>query len=138
MYGELASIKEVVDLTAEEAFEYAGTFLARLGYATLVRHGVSLTVKRDEPDRPKERRCLTCRGSLPSAGRRRLGKIRGNDQEGIREQQFEFAEWAEGLPKRGVVTTLSEGETREMTPALRHANGAEQAGSAYGTGPRLS
>ena len=35
MYGELASIKEVVDLTAEEAFEYAGTFLARLGYATL-------------------------------------------------------------------------------------------------------
>ena len=59
MYEELASIMEVVDLTAEEAFDYAGTFLARLGYATLVRHGVSLTVKRDEPDRPKERRCLT-------------------------------------------------------------------------------
>jgi hypothetical protein len=59
MYGELASIKEVVDLTAEEAFDYAATFLARLGYATLVRHGLSLTVKLDEPDRPKERRCLT-------------------------------------------------------------------------------
>jgi hypothetical protein len=59
MYGELASIMEVVDLTAEEAFDYAATFLAWLGYATLVRRGVSLTVKRDEPDRPKERRCLT-------------------------------------------------------------------------------
>ena len=54
MYGELASIKEVVDLSAEEVFDYAGTFPARLGYATLVRHGASLTVKRDEPDRPKE------------------------------------------------------------------------------------
>lgn len=59
MYGELASIKELVDLTAEEAFDYAGTFLARLGYATLVRNGVSLTDRRDQPDRPKERRCLT-------------------------------------------------------------------------------
>jgi hypothetical protein len=59
MYGELASIMEVVDLTAEEAFDYAATFLARLGYATLVRHGVSLTVKRAAPDRPKERRCVT-------------------------------------------------------------------------------
>ena len=39
---------------------------------------------------------------------------------------------------RGVVTTLSEGETREMTLPHRHANGAEQAGSAYGTGSRLS
>jgi hypothetical protein len=62
LYGELASIKEVVDLTPEEAIDCidcVGTFLARLGYATLVRHGVSLTVKRDEPDRPKERGCLT-------------------------------------------------------------------------------
>jgi hypothetical protein len=48
-----------VDLTPEEAIDCVGTFLARLGYATLVRHGVSLTVKRDEPDRPKERGCLT-------------------------------------------------------------------------------
>ena len=74
----------------------------------------------------------------PQPGGGLLVKIRGNDQEGIRERQFEFAEWAEGLLKKGVVTTLSEGETREMTPAHRHANGAEQAGSAYGTGPRLS
>jgi hypothetical protein len=53
----------------------------------------------------------------PQPGGGVLVKIRGNDQEGIRERRFEFAEWAEGLPKRGVVTTLSEGETREMTPA---------------------
>ena len=59
MYGELASIKEVVSLTPEEALDSAGTFLARLGYATLVSHDVSLTVKRDEPDRPKERGYLT-------------------------------------------------------------------------------
>ena len=75
---------------------------------------------------------------FPQPGGGVLVKIRGNDQEGVRERQFEFAEWAEGLPKRGVVTTLSEGETREMTLPHRHANGAEQAGSAYGTGSRLS
>jgi len=45
MYGELASIKEVVGLTPEEAFDYAGTFLARSGYVTLVSRDVSLTVK---------------------------------------------------------------------------------------------
>ena len=74
----------------------------------------------------------------PQPGGGVLVKIRGNDQEGIRERQFEFAESAEGLPKRGVVTTLSDGETREMAPAHRHANGAEETGSADGTGPRLT
>jgi hypothetical protein len=59
MYGELASIKEIVDLTPKEAFDYAGTFLARLGYVTLVSRDVSLTVKRDEPGHPKERGYLT-------------------------------------------------------------------------------
>ena len=61
----------------------------------------------------------------------------GNDQEGIRERQFEFAEWAEGLPDRGVAT-LSEAETRDMTPAQRHTNRAEGAGSADRTELRLS
>ena len=74
----------------------------------------------------------------PQPGGGVLVKIRGNDQEGIRERQFEFAEWAEGLPKRGVAASPSEAETREMTPPQRHAKGAEETGSAYGTGPRLS
>jgi hypothetical protein len=73
----------------------------------------------------------------PQPGEGVLVRIRGNDQEGVRARQSEFAEWAEGLPKRGVAASPSEAETREMTPAQRHANGAEETGSAGGTGPRL-
>jgi hypothetical protein len=76
--------------------------------------------------------------AYPQPGGGVLVKIRGKDQQGIRELEFPFAEWAEGLPKRGVVATLSEVETREMAPAHRHANGTEETGSADGTGPRLT
>jgi hypothetical protein len=111
----------------------------RLGYATLTRVPRSLTVKCDEPGRPKEMGVLNLTVVVyPLPGGGVLLRIRGNDWEGVRERQSEFAEWAESLPNRSGVASSSEGETHEMPPAQRHANDAREMGSADGTGPRLS
>jgi len=42
MYGELASIRDVVDLSLEETLDQAEAFLIRLGYTTLLRDDISL------------------------------------------------------------------------------------------------
>ena len=70
----------------------------------------------------------------PQPGEGVLVRIRGNDQEGGRARQSEFAEWAGLLPKRGVAEWPSEAETREMKPAQRHANGAEATGEQLAPG----
>jgi hypothetical protein len=138
VYGELASITEVVDHSPAEALDAAEAFLVQLGYVTLARGAVSLTVKRDEPGRPKEKGVLNLTVAIfPQPGGGVLIKIRGNDREGVRERQSEFAEWAESLPKMGAASP-SEAETREMPPAQRHANEAQEMGSTDDTEPGLS
>jgi hypothetical protein len=139
VYGKLASIREVVDLSSEEALDAAEAFLVQVGYVTLTRAPRSLIVKRDEPGRPKEMGVLNLTVVVyPLPGGGVLIRIRGNDREGVRERQSEFAEWAESLPKRGGVASPSEAETRELPPAQRQANEAQEMGNADGTGPRLS
>ena len=139
MYGKLASIREIVDLSPEEALDAAEAFLVRLGYATLTRAPRSLTVKRDEPGRPKEMGVLNLTVVVyPLPGGGVLVRIRGNDREGVRERQSEFAEWAESLPKRGAAASPSEAVAREMSPAQRQANEAQEMGSADDTGQSLS
>jgi hypothetical protein len=138
VYGELASIREVVDLQPEEALDAAEAFLVQLGYVTLAREAASLTVKRDEPDRPKEMGVLNLTVAVyPQPGGGVVVRIRGNDREGVRERQSEFAAWAESLPKREPAVPPGETETGEMPPAQRHANEAQETGNTDGPGPRL-
>ena len=90
MYGELASIREAVDLSPKEALDAAEGFLARLGYDTLSRNDASLIVKRDEPERPLEKGVLNLKVVVypqPKGGV--LIKVRGNDQEGAQQHQDE-------------------------------------------------
>jgi hypothetical protein len=139
VYGELATIREVVDLRPEEALDAAEVFLLQLGYVTLAREAASLTVKRDEPGRPKEMGVLNLTVAVyPQPGGGVLVRIRGNDREGVRERQSEFAAWAESLPKRKEAVSPGETETGEMPPIHRHANEEQETGNTDGTGPRLS
>ena len=139
MYGELASIREVVDLWPGEALDAAEAFLVQLRYVTLAREAVSLTVKRDEPGRPQEMGVLNLTVAVyPQPGGGVLVRIRGDDREGVRERQSEFAAWAESLPKREAAVSPGETETREMPPAQRHAHETQETGNTDGTGPRLS
>ena len=55
MYKELASIREIVDLTAQSALDRAETFLTQQGYVALRRTDTSLLVTRDRPGRSAER-----------------------------------------------------------------------------------
>jgi hypothetical protein len=48
-YGELASVKEIVDLSPQQALDEAQTFLVRQGYRIVQRRGESLTMQRDSP-----------------------------------------------------------------------------------------
>jgi hypothetical protein len=121
VYGELASIREVIDLSPEEVLDAAEVFLVKFGYITLARKPDSLTVKREEAGRPTEMGVLNLTVAVyPQPGGGVLIKIRGNDREGVRERQSEFAKWAESLPKRGAAS-LGDAEKQELPPAQRQA-----------------
>ena len=100
-YGELASIKEVVDLSPQQALDEAQTFLVRQGYSIMQRRGESLTVQRRFPNQTVEQNTLnlTVTALYQPEGGVRIS-ARGNDREGVKEWQSAWTEWSEGLPKK--------------------------------------
>jgi hypothetical protein len=100
-YGELASIKEVVDLSPQQALDEAQTFLVRQGYNILQRRGESLTMQRRFPNQPVEQNTLnlTVTALHQTEGGVRISAT-GNDHEGVKEWQSAWTEWSEGLPKK--------------------------------------
>lgn len=101
MYKELATIREIVDLTAQSALDRAETFLTQQGYVVLRRTDTSLWVTRDRPGRSAERGVLALTVlALPQLGGGVQVKVRGNDQDWVRERQAEWRKWAESLPKK--------------------------------------
>ncbi len=54
MYGDLASIRETIDLSAREALDDALTFLTGHGYRTSERTDTSLTVTRPDQSDAKD------------------------------------------------------------------------------------
>ena len=110
MQGNLASIRETVDLAATEVLDAALTFLMSHGYRTTGRTDTSLTVTRAglaeaENDPPH----LTV-SALPQPEGGVQVMVRGTDRDGVQERQREWADWANGLPKR----TSSQDATRQM------------------------
>ena len=102
MYRELATINKLIDLSPQSALDRAETFLTQQGYITLLRTDTSLTVKRDHPAHPVKQGVLALKVVAlpqPEGGGVQV-KVRGNDQEGIRERQNEWKEWVESLPER--------------------------------------
>ena len=100
-YGELASIKEVVDLSPQQALDEAQTFLVRQGYSIVERRGESLTMQRRFPNQPVEQNTLNLTVTAPhqTEGGVRIS-VTGNDHEGVKEWQSAWTEWSEGLPKK--------------------------------------
>lgn len=116
MYEELASVREIIDLSQQEALDSAQAFLTQRGYRTTERSEDSLTVVRTEPGRGDEHiRNLTVVAVAQPEGGVQL-RVRGNDSEGVQEQQAEWVEWSESLPKR------MGGETDERTKEIKPAS----------------
>jgi hypothetical protein len=101
VYGELASVKEIVDLSPQQALDEAQTFLVRQGYRPLERRGESLTVQRRSPNQTagKNTLDLTVMALHQPEGGVRIS-VRGNDREGVQERQAAWLEWSERLPKK--------------------------------------
>lgn len=100
-YGELASVKEIVDLSPQQALDEAQTFLVRQGYRPLERRGESLTVQRRSanPTVGQNTLDLTVTALHQPEGGVRIS-VRGNDRERVQEQQAAWIEWSERLPKK--------------------------------------
>ena len=150
MYGELASIREIVNLSSRETLDSGKEFLIRLGYDVLRETETSLTVGRPRPDEPEQGLLnVTIEVQSQPEGGVRV-RIRGNDREGITKWQADWREWAESLPKvapredgeRSLIvmeTGYSTSETRleetgQKTSLQRQENGGQEpyASSDYG------
>lgn len=99
--GELVSIKDVVDLSPQQALDEAQTFLVRQGYSIMQRRGESLTMQRRFPNQTVEQNTLNVTVTAlhqPEGGVRI--SARGKDCEGVNEWQSAWREWSKGLPKK--------------------------------------
>jgi hypothetical protein len=136
MYGELASVRDVVNLSPEETLDRAEAFLTSLGYFTLLRDDTSLVAKRDQPGRGPDEGVLNLKvvaNRQPGGGV--LIRVRGNDREGVRQHQAQWSEWAESLPKKkDPMPSASEAETQELTPPSDSADRTFPEDTASGTG----
>ena len=102
MHRELASSREVVNLSPPRALDEAGRFLAGQGYAVVDRTATTLTVERNEPDGATQHEGaskLIVIAVPQHEGGVRI-KVRGSDHEGALARQAGWDEWMDGLPKR--------------------------------------
>ena len=100
MDGDLASVRGVVDLSPQDALDNAQAFLTTQGYTLSRRAGNSLTVERHAPEQLKGQAVPSLTVvSLPQPGGGVRIVVRGNDRQGLQEQQAAFVQWSESLPK---------------------------------------
>ncbi len=101
MYGELASVKGIVDLSSQEALDSAEAFLERQGYVTAGRTDTTLTVERRQPGQEggESTTNLTVKATPQVDGGVQI-VVRGSDQAGVQAQQAAWTEWSESLPKK--------------------------------------
>jgi hypothetical protein len=100
-YGELASVKGLVDLSPQQALDEAQTFLVQQGYSAVQRRGESLTMRRGSPNQKVGQNTLNLTVTAlhqPQGGVRI--RVRGNDRQGVQERQTAWTQWAERLPKK--------------------------------------
>jgi hypothetical protein len=108
MHEELASIREVVSLSARDTLDSAESLLSQLGYDTKQRTEYFLRAQRRatlESARQDPYTVLVT-ASPQAAGGVRVA-VHGDDREGVQERQEEWAEWATSLPKLGAKASLS-------------------------------
>ena len=87
MQEDLASIREIVDLSPQEALDSDQEFLTRQGYGVALRTPTTLTVERQDS------------GGRAEYERVHI-KVSANYREGVQEQQKEWLACSESLPKK--------------------------------------
>src|SRR5215211_4814358 len=98
VYGELASVQGIVDLSPQEALDSAEGFLASQGYIIEQRTFTTIFAQR-QAEGGEDLYSLTV-AVAPQAGGGVRVTIRGSDEAGVRERQAAWAEWSESLPKK--------------------------------------
>lgn len=100
LYGELGSVKGVVDMSPQEALDSAEAFLVRQGYRRLRRTDISLAMARpQEFESGQSAPNLTVVAEPQSDGGVTI-RVRGNDREGMQSRQAAWQEWSQSLPKK--------------------------------------
>jgi hypothetical protein len=101
MYGELASVMGIVDLSPQDALDRAEGFLAAQGYAIEQRTYTTVTAQRRAEGEGGEQDLLTLTVAVaPQAEGGVRMTVRGNDQAGVQERQAAWTEWSESLPNK--------------------------------------
>jgi hypothetical protein len=115
MYGELASVKGIVDLSPQEALDRAESFLASQGYAIAQRTYTTVTAQRRAEGGADEQNLLNLTVAVapqPDGGVRMA--VRGNDQAGVQERQAAWMEWSDSLPKKPETQAEDAGEQQAV------------------------
>ena len=129
MYGELASVKGIVDLSPQEALDQAEGFLASQGYIIEQRTFTTVTAQRRPEGGSAEQAPLNVTVAIapqPDGGVRVA--VRGTDEAGVRERQAAWLGWSESLPKKPELETAEvplppppQVESADLPPAPRMA-----------------
>jgi hypothetical protein len=117
MYGELASVQGIVDLSPQEALDRAEGFLASQGYTIGQRTYTTIAAQRQaggETDGEDLPNLTVAVAPQPDGGVRIT--VRGNDQAGVQERQAAWLEWSESLPKKPEAQIEGAGESRVEVP----------------------
>jgi len=115
MYGELASVQGIVDLSPQEALDRAESFLASQGYAIVQRTYTTVMAQRQVAGEAGEQGLLNL--TLAVAPQQDGGvrmRVRGNDQVGVQDRQAAWMEWSESLPKKPETQTEATGEQQAV------------------------
>ena len=114
-YSQLASIKETVALTPQQALDSAQAFLSKQCYRISQRKDASIFAQKSDPEAgPKETYDLLVTASPQPGGGVRI-KVVGDDRRGIEKNKTAWDGWARNLPKKEpeAQTTTAETDTIE-------------------------
>jgi hypothetical protein len=130
MWEDLASVREVVDMSPQETLESAQNFLVGRGYDVAQRTPTTLSVVRQGLGSTAEHDGKLSVVVVPQPEGGVRIKVSGNDREGVRERQAEWVEWSEGLPKRQPPPVREAAAT--VPRARRGVDHMQALGSLYG------
>lgn len=115
MYGELASVKGIIDLAPEDALDRAEGFLASQGYDIAQRTYTTVTAQRRAEGPAGEQDLLNLTVAVapqPDGGVRMT--VRGNDQAGVQERQAAWLKWSGSLPTKPETRAEGAGEQQAV------------------------
>ncbi len=126
---ELASVKGIVDLAPHQVLERAQAFLTHWGYRPKFRTGNSVLAERPQPSpAPSGKPPHLSVEVLPQPEGGVRVVVTGDDQDGFLRRQFEWAGWAEGLPKKATRESANPpaADTAQTTRQDRIPSGATE------------